>query len=202
MSYPPHIDKAVLILKLSLQTHAPLDLLLHPRLPPIVRPIPSTNALTLFRVEESEEEAFARKTLGLEFAEGLGEHNPADQDTEMQDSFVPPPWPAATTKAAEPVRPTQPSAASFSASNLPPASHPEDTTPAPAAPTFTPAPFANWKPTTVVPRATSSAVASTSSAVASTSSAAPPRLVSDDEEDEDEEMPTIDLGSDSEDEEE
>ncbi|KAG7096761.1 hypothetical protein E1B28_004173 [Marasmius oreades] len=43
-----------------------LDLLLHPRLPPLLRSQPQVEALSLFRSEESEEEAVERQRLGLE----------------------------------------------------------------------------------------------------------------------------------------
>ncbi|KIK67924.1 hypothetical protein GYMLUDRAFT_36732, partial [Collybiopsis luxurians FD-317 M1] len=45
-----------------------VDLLIHPRLPPLLRPLPKLDALTLFRAEESAEEAEARHSLGIDAA--------------------------------------------------------------------------------------------------------------------------------------
>jgi len=42
-----------------------LDLLLHPRLPPLVRPMPPLETLSLFRSQESQEEADLRKEFGI-----------------------------------------------------------------------------------------------------------------------------------------
>ncbi|KAL0573964.1 hypothetical protein V5O48_007979 [Marasmius crinis-equi] len=50
-----------------------LDVLLHPRLPPLLRSLPQLEALSLFRTEESEEEAAERQRLGLETNAGVGE---------------------------------------------------------------------------------------------------------------------------------
>lgn len=43
----------------------PLELLLHPRLPPLLRPLPHVKGLALYRVEEGEEESDLRKYIGL-----------------------------------------------------------------------------------------------------------------------------------------
>ncbi|KAG2154981.1 rRNA processing/ribosome biogenesis-domain-containing protein [Suillus bovinus] len=48
-----------------LQLQQEVDLLLHPRGPPLVRPLPHVEALSLFRAEESNEELTARKSLAL-----------------------------------------------------------------------------------------------------------------------------------------
>ena len=42
-----------------------MDILLHPRLPPLVRPLPPMENISLFRVEESEMERELRTMLGL-----------------------------------------------------------------------------------------------------------------------------------------
>lgn len=42
-----------------------LDLLLHPRLPPLVRPMPPLETFSLFRSQESREEADLRKEFGI-----------------------------------------------------------------------------------------------------------------------------------------
>lgn len=41
------------------------DLLVHPRVPPLVRTLPHVESLSLFRLEENQEEAQIRETLGL-----------------------------------------------------------------------------------------------------------------------------------------
>ncbi|KAJ6539553.1 rRNA processing/ribosome biogenesis-domain-containing protein [Mycena capillaripes] len=45
--------------------HRGLEVLIHPRLPPMVRSLPYVEALSLFRAEESQEEADMRQSLGL-----------------------------------------------------------------------------------------------------------------------------------------
>ncbi|KAF6762174.1 rRNA processing/ribosome biogenesis-domain-containing protein [Ephemerocybe angulata] len=164
------------------ELHASLDLLIHPRLPPIVRPIPTTQSLSLFRVEESEEEASARSQLGLDFEEGADEQNAvADQDAVMQDGFVSAtPAPAQQEPPKElPRQPFLPSAPVVSQPSVPAA--------------VTPLP---WQPKEAVVIQSTTV---TSTTTRTTTSA--PAPASDDSQDEDEEMPTIDLGSDSEDEE-
>lgn len=49
----------------KLQLQQEVDLLLHPRGPPLVRPLPHVEALSLFRAEESNEELAARTSLAL-----------------------------------------------------------------------------------------------------------------------------------------
>lgn len=49
----------------KLQLQQEVDLLLHPRSPPLVRPLPHVEALSLFRAEESNEELAARTSLAL-----------------------------------------------------------------------------------------------------------------------------------------
>ncbi|KAJ7240352.1 rRNA processing/ribosome biogenesis-domain-containing protein [Mycena haematopus] len=45
--------------------HRDLEVLLHPRLPPLVRSMPYIESLSLFRAEESQEESEMRQSLGL-----------------------------------------------------------------------------------------------------------------------------------------
>ncbi|KAF7355498.1 Pre-rRNA-processing protein rix1 [Mycena sanguinolenta] len=45
--------------------HRDLEVLLHPRLPPLVRSMPYIESLSLFRAEESQEESEMRRSLGL-----------------------------------------------------------------------------------------------------------------------------------------
>lgn len=49
----------------KLQLQQEVDLLLHPRGPPLVRPLPHVEALSLFRAEESNEELAARTSFAL-----------------------------------------------------------------------------------------------------------------------------------------
>lgn len=49
----------------KLQLQQEVDLLLHPRSPPLVRPLPHVEALSLFRAEESNEELAVRTSLAL-----------------------------------------------------------------------------------------------------------------------------------------
>ncbi|KAJ7721169.1 rRNA processing/ribosome biogenesis-domain-containing protein [Mycena maculata] len=64
-----------------------LEVLLHPRLPPLVRSLPFVESLSLFRAEESQEEADACESLGLIPSEGKS-HTPDIVTVE------PPPVPA------------------------------------------------------------------------------------------------------------
>jgi len=181
------------------QLQASLDLLLHPRLPPIVRPIPTTHSLALFRVEESEEEAAQRKALGLEFGDNLAAtfqtQASRDGDTVMQDGFSASGKAASTTPATGFVTfgaPQKTTTPLFGTSTPAPERAPISTPPVvPSGPSV-------WQPKVQEPP-----VASSSSAPPSAPTPAPQPLsftVQEDEEEEDEEMPTIDLGSDSEEE--
>jgi hypothetical protein len=59
--------------------HRKLDLLLHPRVPPLIRSLPHVESLSFFRAEEGLDEIDAREALGLEIAEQpLTVSNPVD----------------------------------------------------------------------------------------------------------------------------
>jgi hypothetical protein len=71
------------------------DILVHPRVPPLVRSLPHIEPLSLFRAEESQEEIDARESLGLEV---MDQNIPSiNQDIAMEEqpsdtitsSFVP-----------------------------------------------------------------------------------------------------------------
>jgi len=47
------------------ETFRNLEILIHPRVPPLIRSLPHVESLSLFRAEESQEEADVRKELGL-----------------------------------------------------------------------------------------------------------------------------------------
>ncbi|PCH41467.1 hypothetical protein WOLCODRAFT_89291 [Wolfiporia cocos MD-104 SS10] len=69
-----------------------VDVLLHPRVPPLVRALPHVEALALFREEEGTEEGGLRRTLGLGGPrdEAAGEDDGAE-DARMHDAFPPAP---------------------------------------------------------------------------------------------------------------
>lgn len=56
------------VLNSSQPTLRNLDILLHPRVPPLVRSLPHVESLSLFRAEEPQEEIETREALGLETA--------------------------------------------------------------------------------------------------------------------------------------
>ncbi|KAG6903450.1 hypothetical protein C0995_005473 [Termitomyces sp. Mi166 len=66
-----------------------LEILLHPRVPPLVRSLPHVESLSLFRAEESQEERDVREELGLRgaFPE---QSKPVEEDIIMEDSAAPP----------------------------------------------------------------------------------------------------------------
>ncbi|KAK7060454.1 hypothetical protein VNI00_001219 [Paramarasmius palmivorus] len=77
-----------------------LDLLLHPRLPPLLRSLPQVEALSLFRTEESEEEKLNRQDLGLEVE--ASEEHPQSTTTRADDIIM-------ADSMSEPIAPTIPS---------------------------------------------------------------------------------------------
>ncbi|CDO76547.1 hypothetical protein BN946_scf184982.g6 [Trametes cinnabarina] len=62
---------------------AEIDLLLHPRVPPLVRSLPYVEMLSLFRAEESREETDARMTLGVDVNEERSLMQPAASEKIM-----------------------------------------------------------------------------------------------------------------------
>nr|GAT59990.1 predicted protein [Mycena chlorophos] len=100
-----------------------LELLLHPRLPPLMRSMPGVEALSLFRAEESQEESDLLRSLGLVSAD------PPKMEAEPVASVVP----HATPTSQQPSTPQLPPLA---AKPAPIASPPPQTAlpPRPAAP--------------------------------------------------------------------
>ncbi|KAJ7368529.1 rRNA processing/ribosome biogenesis-domain-containing protein [Mycena albidolilacea] len=89
--------------------HRDLEVLLHPRLPPLVRSMPYVESLSVFRAEESQEESEMRQSLGLVPAE--------TEDVVMAVANPPaPPTPPRTSKNL----PVPPSVAVPAAVQLPP----------------------------------------------------------------------------------
>ncbi|KXN89565.1 Proline-, glutamic acid- and leucine-rich protein 1 [Leucoagaricus sp. SymC.cos] len=76
-----------------------LDLLLHPRLPPLMRSMPLAESLALIFSEESDEEATQRKSLGLYTDEDEIQYS---VDVEMVNTTGPAAQPAKTTPVAPP----------------------------------------------------------------------------------------------------
>ncbi|TFY69413.1 hypothetical protein EVJ58_g426 [Rhodofomes roseus] len=72
-----------------------VDLLLHPRVPPLVRSLPHVEMLSLFREEEGDEEAEMRKAMGLATAEETLSTLPS-----TTQNFATPPGPARSTQVA------------------------------------------------------------------------------------------------------
>ncbi|KAL1944305.1 hypothetical protein VTO73DRAFT_3490 [Trametes versicolor] len=200
-----------------------IDLLLHPRVPPLVRSLPHVEMLSLFRAEESQEEADARANIGVGAA---GERVPGQPTDVAEEVYTPtatvddrtslPPTPSyrRVVETAEPPLalggPTamQVDAAPRIASVK--VAEPSIPPPTPAAGTQTqtalpPPPFSSQKqqppPTSLPPPpdplpASGAALGARSTAAASAAPVTHASMPAG-EDDEDEPMPTIDLGSDS-----
>ncbi|KAJ7904735.1 hypothetical protein B0H14DRAFT_3421490 [Mycena olivaceomarginata] len=160
--------------------HRALEVLLHPRLPPLVRSMPYVESLSVFRAEESQEESEMRRSLGLV---------PAETETETEDVVMAvanppaPPAPPITSKNL----PVPPSVAVPAVIQLPPQPPPQ-LTPKPSLPDDGGRIAAANAP---VPPPTPAK-----------SIDAPPvqtemPIFAEEEEEKNEEMPAIDLGSDS-----
>ncbi|KAI5893914.1 uncharacterized protein SCHCODRAFT_02539725 [Schizophyllum commune H4-8] len=183
-----------------------LDLLLHPRLPPLVRPLPHVDALALFAGEESAEEKRTRLDLGFSMptdaptapSNEANEANAMDQD-QLQD---PAPTIAPAASAASSIFSQPPTLKTYP--SAPPIATMPPPTPAPAAAesVYTPAPStAAASSTTTVPvapappKAPLGTITGTSSMRVETQTEAVSMVVDDED---DEEMPAIDMSSDSE----
>ncbi|KIY67371.1 hypothetical protein CYLTODRAFT_444097 [Cylindrobasidium torrendii FP15055 ss-10] len=187
-------SKALAVVLRNARASTTLDLLIHPRVPPLVRSMPHVETLSLFHAEESNEEKTIREALGL--GNG-GSAEMVKEDVVMGDVVptpLPPPLASALTAPAFAPPTLAPSAPAPALTG--PASVQDNTTmvsaPEPAATFSTPA----------VPAAISFGATPAPKPKATPAAVARPTVpvVVVDEEDDDEEMPTIDLGSDSEDE--
>ncbi|TRM68137.1 rRNA processing/ribosome biogenesis-domain-containing protein [Schizophyllum amplum] len=168
-----------------------LDLLLHPRLPPLVRPLPHVDALALFAGEESSEERRARLDMGI---------------VSMSDAPVPASEPTAMDldTQPEPAQPRPPLTASSATNDYSQNQPPRSKTP-PSAPSV-----ASMPPPVLPPYsgAGGQADVATPTVAPATTVPAPPTQRMDSqmevvsmvltEEEGDEEMPAIDMSSDSE----
>lgn len=152
-----------------------MEVLLHPRLPPLVRSLPGVESLSLFRAEESQEETDTRQSLGLVLS-GMDSSIP---DIVMVDPSAAP-APQKTNKSA-----SVPASLEMPAPSLPPQAltqKPQQTSqPPPRDPETRNAPVSSPPPI----KAIYDAPVQTSMPIAV------------EEEERNEEMPAIDLGSDS-----
>lgn len=165
-----------------------LDLLLHPRVPPLIRSLPHVESLSLFRTEESLDEIDAREALGL----GVAEQHLKGSDSTEYDTISHPHSEAMNV---------QPSSTPASAS--------EGTgifnKPSPTAQTILQSNFAGPTSTSPLPPPPSLPSSSLTLSSATSSSIVPATLqpapvvapMYEDEDEEDEEVPTIDMSSDS-----
>ncbi|KAL1760148.1 rRNA processing/ribosome biogenesis-domain-containing protein [Schizophyllum commune] len=178
-----------------------LDLLLHPRLPPLVRPLPHVDALTLFAGEESAEEKRTRIDMGFSMSADAptAVSNEANEASAMEQDQPVDTAPAAAPHASAtfmqpPALKTYPSAPPIATMPPPtsaqaePAYVPASSTAAalaPAALPLAPAP----------PKAPMGVITGTSTSRAEAQTEVVSMAV---DEDDDEEMPEIDMSSDSE----
>ena len=202
-----------------------LDILLHPRVPPLVRSLPHVEMLSLYRAEEGEEEVDARQGAGLATIDeyDLGEPNVAagsqTPHTQIQKALS-----SALHQAPDPARIPGPSApqesnvtamqvdatptASSALSVSRTSAHaialkpPSQTTLEPPtslglAQTSSPPPPPDPLPSSTAALGLRS-IASTTSTIPAITPVAPVAAPAREEDDEDEPMPAIDLGSDSE----
>lgn len=79
-----------------------IGVLLHPRLPPLVRSMPHVESLALFKAEESQEGTEALSALGVE---SIHSKDTCDQDVEMKDCQS---MPAPTASHTVPTMPENP----------------------------------------------------------------------------------------------
>ncbi|KAL1708625.1 rRNA processing/ribosome biogenesis-domain-containing protein [Schizophyllum commune] len=178
-----------------------LDLLLHPRLPPLVRPLPHVDALALFAGEESAEEKRTRLDMGFSMSAdaSTSTSNEANEASAMEQDQLVDTAPAAAPPASAtflqpPALKTYPSAPPI-ATMPPPAPAqaelayvPTSSTAAALAPAALPLASAPPKSPMGVITGTSTSRAEAQTEVVSMAV----------EEDDDEEMPAIDMSSDSE----
>ncbi|KZP24698.1 hypothetical protein FIBSPDRAFT_951090 [Athelia psychrophila] len=162
-----------------------LDLLLHPRVPPLLRSLPHVEALSLFRAEESHDEFAVRESLGL----GAAEAHPA---APVQPGAL-----HAPSAIATPDLPEAPPAKTLFTMDAPPDTSSKVSAPEPKvaqatllAPTPTLPPHPAQLPTPPPP-ASKTPLANEASLQTTVVAAM------DEDEDEAEEMPAIDMDSDS-----
>jgi hypothetical protein len=173
------------------QAQKEIGLLLHPRMPPLVRSMPHVESFSLFKAEEPQDEAEALSTLGLTYL------HPSQPQIVQDTSMTGVSMTTDLTTAPRDSYPTQ----NFRDSILPMAEPTEQISVIPinSSPTQT-------KPSNMLESARST-IGLHSTAADSDDTGGPSTIMSktvlfskEDEQDEDEEMPFIDIDSDSEDE--
>ncbi|KAG6916712.1 hypothetical protein DXG01_005661 [Tephrocybe rancida] len=162
------------------ETLRDLEVLLHPRVPPLVRSLPHVESLSLFRAEEPQEEADVREELRLQGA-FPDQPNVHEEDIVMEGSATP---------QSPPINRIQPMKVDVLPSLLPPLPSTTPSAQAPHVPPLLTTPANNVEEPRIQPVVQKSAP----KPVVSQSVAVPVR----EEEDEDEEMPAINMDSDSE----
>ncbi|KAI0352983.1 hypothetical protein OH77DRAFT_1427754 [Trametes cingulata] len=209
---------------ISLSTE--IDLLLHPRAPPLVRSLPHVEMLSLFRAEESQEETDARTNIGV----GVIEERTPGRTTDVPEEFTPlvedhvtltrgplmRPLEAVETTGAPPTA-QEPSGTAMQIDVTPPVTCSALSAPTREPPTLSVSPEAivhhgaegtanqsRSPPTSLPPppdplpsNGAALGIRSTTTTAPPVTNALPASLPADDDDD-DEPMPTIDLGSDSE----
>ncbi|TFK71783.1 hypothetical protein BDN72DRAFT_957805 [Pluteus cervinus] len=190
-----------LVINAALESEGPsttfdeLDLLLHPRVPPLMRSVPFLETLALFPTEEPQEEIDARVALGVASAE-----DPVATPSEaLQKSTPPPPQllpagnPSSSSKPAAPASKiyAPPSNNALSQDTVKPPIVP----PTPASTSINPK-NAEAGPSAVVHSTKKTEPVASSNQQPAPSTMASTRMLVDEEEEEDE-MPTIDMNSDS-----
>jgi hypothetical protein len=184
-----------------------LDLLLHPRLPPLIRSMPLAESLALGFSEESEEEVELRRSLGLYTSQDelqqradFEMNDPTVLEQQPPKTLLPAPLPSFPTRDASPLR--LPESSDSLRKGKEKALEPPEAIPAEGAtaleePDSTPF----YSSVIEIPKSRPSQLTTNSSQTgASSSTARPPmyNVPAAPEGDEDEEMPAINLDSDSE----
>ena len=173
------------------QAQKEIEILLHPRVPPLVRSMPHAESLSLFKVEEPQDEAEVLFTLGLTSIYPSSHSQIEQQDVSMADSLTTAPTDNyATQNLRDSILPPRDKEQS---SVIPTNSPPPPTKPLnmPEAARST----IGLRPTVAL-----SKMASNNTDGPSTIVPNPILFPKEDEQDGDEEMPLIDIDSDSEDE--
>jgi len=176
-----------------IQVQAGIELLVHPRVPPLVRSMPHLEALSLFKAEQSHEEAEILSSLAMEDINSR-EPNNVEQDVAMEDL-------AGDVSGDQQPTSTTPKTVVIPEPKVdiqPPKPLSESVHEAPLASPSSPAAETSRPATDPVPREDQSSTINTPKS--NLTPANPPSVVYmvPEAEDEDQEMPLIDMSSDSE----
>ncbi|KAF8165502.1 rRNA processing/ribosome biogenesis-domain-containing protein [Crassisporium funariophilum] len=175
----------------NMAVQSDIGILLHPRVPPLVRSMPHVEALSLFKAEETEEEVELLLTLGLQSTHL--HPTPDAQDVLMNDQLASIPQSNAPKTVSPAVEQKETPAIPL---NIPPAKTlPSQVTVATSDDAFKPSTITSQ----LVPHALEYRQAPNKKANEPIPSSEVIPIIAADDEDEDEEMPFIDMASDSED---